>query len=56
MSRRLLFIMAGLVLACVLTACERPDPGHLQGYVEGEFVYVASPLGGQLQTLSVITH
>ncbi len=37
----------------LFTGC-KPNPGQrLQGYVEGEFVQVASPLGGQLETLSV---
>jgi HlyD family secretion protein len=34
-------------------SCSRPDSDHVQGYVEGEFVYVASPLAGALQTLHV---
>jgi HlyD family secretion protein len=37
----------------LLASCERKDPGFVQGYVEGEFVYVASPFGGQMQTLAV---
>jgi len=53
MNKRLFLILTALVVACVLTACERNDSTHLQGYVEGEFVYVASPLGGQLEVLSV---
>ena len=32
-----------------LTGCDRRDSGIIQGYVEGEYVYVASPLAGQLQ-------
>lgn len=35
------------------TSCSRPDRHVLQGYVEGEFVYIASPLAGALQTLHV---
>ena len=35
------------------TGCSRPDPNRVQGYVEGEYVYVASPYGGALETLSV---
>jgi HlyD family secretion protein len=41
----------GVTLCTV--ACARPDDGTLQGYVEGEFVFVASPLGGELQQLAV---
>lgn len=37
----------------VLGACQRDGSGRVQGYVEGEFVYVASPLPGQLETLAV---
>lgn len=37
----------------LLAGCSRPDPRHTQGYVEGEFVRVASPSGGQLLQLSV---
>jgi HlyD family secretion protein len=33
--------------------CAKPDPNRVQGYVEGEFVYVASPYAGTVETLSV---
>lgn len=36
-----------------ITGCDRADPNRVQGYVEGEFVYVASPQPGLLQTLHV---
>ena len=42
-----------LLSALMTAACARPDGGTLQGYVEGEFVFVASPLGGELQQLAV---
>src|SRR5215831_16349682 len=42
-----------LLLLCHLTGCGSPDPNRVQGYVEGEYVYVASPLAGTLETLSV---
>ena len=42
-----------LASVCLLMSCSRPDSDHVQGYVEGEFVYVASPLAGALQTLHV---
>lgn len=43
-----------LFLGCaLLVSCERPDPAFVQGYVEGEFVYVAAPFAAQLKTLSV---
>ncbi len=41
-----------LVMAMV-TGCDRTSKEALQGYVEGEFVYVASPLAGSLESLSV---
>jgi HlyD family secretion protein len=44
-----------LIAICVLvTSCHRSDDRVVQGYVEGEFVYVASPMAGALQTLSVV--
>jgi HlyD family secretion protein len=36
-----------------LAGCGAPDHGRVQGYVEGEFVYVASPWGGALESLYV---
>ena len=43
-----------LIVICVLlTSCYRSDERIVQGYVEGEFVYVASPMAGALQTLAV---
>ena len=44
---------AGLFLAAVLAACANGKAGTYQGYVEGEFVHVASPIGGRLERLSV---
>lgn len=46
-------LICGLVLATVLAGCREPSSRTVQGYVEGEFVYVSSPLAGTLQTLSV---
>ena len=45
--------MATLVLAAALTACGNHAPSGYQGYVEGEFVNVASPIAGRLDQLSV---
>ena len=44
----LLLAMAGLI-----TQCDKPATNRLQGYVEGEFVYVAAPAGGKLERLPV---
>ncbi len=38
---------------CMAAGCERQRPNWTQGYVEGEFVYVASPLAGALESLKV---
>ena len=37
----------------LLAGCGRPGLLRVQGYVEGEFVYISSPLSGPLQKLSV---
>jgi HlyD family secretion protein len=42
-----------LALLLAATGCERHDDGTVQGYVEGEFVFVASPYAGELQKLAV---
>jgi HlyD family secretion protein len=43
-----------LAAACIpLAGCKNSDPNKVQGYVEGEFVYVASPMAGALQSLAV---
>jgi HlyD family secretion protein len=46
-------IAAILLTALLVAACNRPAQNRLQGYVEGEFVYVAAPLGGALESLFV---
>ncbi len=44
----------GIVITlCMLAGCDRTDNHQVQGYVEGEFVYVASPLAGSLEVLQV---
>jgi HlyD family secretion protein len=44
-----------LIAMCgLLSSCNHSDDYTVQGYVEGEFVYVASPMAGALQTLSVV--
>jgi HlyD family secretion protein len=45
-----LLLFAGVLM---LVSCDREQPATLQGYVEGEFLHIASPLAGPLQTLSV---
>ncbi len=48
LSWTLVFLMLSL-----LTGCDKPPSDLVQGYVEGEYIYVASPYGGALATLSV---
>jgi len=44
---------AAVAMVFLVAACTHQPQDRFQGYVEGEFVYVASPLAGQLETLSV---
>lgn len=47
-------VLSGLALLSLAFASCRKEPNDfVQGYVEGEFVYVSSPLGGTLQRLFV---
>jgi HlyD family secretion protein len=46
-------IVAAVLPLVWLAGCGQSHPGRVQGYVEGEFVYVASPRAGTLETLSV---
>lgn len=53
-SGRFLGVVTGTaVAALVLSACQRVPSGTLSGYVEGEYVYVAAPVGGRLEALHV---
>src|SRR5208282_4327775 len=46
--------MCGTALAlAVLAGCSLDSSKVFQGYIEGEYVYVASPLGGALTNLAV---
>jgi HlyD family secretion protein len=40
-------------ISVMLMACSGDRPATYQGYVEGEYVYVASPVGGRLERLLV---
>jgi HlyD family secretion protein len=46
-------MVAPLAWMAVAAGCNNSDPNLVQGYVEGEYVYVASPLPGALESLSV---
>ena len=39
--------------AALLAGCSPSSTGNFQGYIEGEYVYVAAPLGGALTNLAV---
>lgn len=45
--------IATLAIVLLLSACGDADPGGYSGYVEGEYVRVASPFGGELTLLQV---
>jgi HlyD family secretion protein len=47
------FIGGALVVLAILASCSRSDRNRVQGYVEGEFMYVASPFAGALESLHV---
>ena len=42
-----------LAITSLISACSRQSPNTYQGYVEGEFVYMASSQAGQLVNLAV---
>ena len=42
-----------LGLAMILAGCSHPPANNYQGYIEGKFVYVASPQSGRLDHLAV---
>jgi len=46
-------IAALLLLSLVVAGCGRVDDPGWSGYAEGDYVYVAAPLGGNLQSLAV---
>jgi HlyD family secretion protein len=52
-ARPLAKVSSALFAFLAISSCRDQPNNRFQGYVEGEFVYVASPLAGQLETLSV---
>jgi len=46
-------IMLSALAAALLAGCAKISPNPFQGYIEGEYVYVASPLAGALTNLAV---
>lgn len=54
MKLRSLLLLGNLVLmALSFLGCSRSHPNEFQGYIEGEYVYVAAPVGGTLTNLAV---
>lgn len=54
MNTRPLRRLTSVALICLaLAGCEKAPNDYVQGYVEGEFVYVSSPLAGTLEHLLV---
>jgi HlyD family secretion protein len=52
-SGRLYRAAASVAFAAALASCDNGPPPGYQGYVEGEFVYVSSPISGRLDQLLV---
>jgi HlyD family secretion protein len=46
-------LVACALAATLLAGCSGGSSGAFQGYIEGEYVYVAAPLGGSLTNLAV---
>lgn len=46
--------VAALLVAMQLGACSRPEANGYQGYVEGEYLYLAAPQAGYLQSLDAL--
>lgn len=49
----LINLCLGAAITLFATSCARQENTAWQGYLEGEFVYIAAPLSGQLTTLNV---
>ncbi|MDD5139938.1 MAG: efflux RND transporter periplasmic adaptor subunit [Verrucomicrobiales bacterium] len=46
-------IILSALAAALFTGCSQNPSGDAQGYIEGEYVYIAAPLGGALTNLAV---
>jgi HlyD family secretion protein len=55
-KREVIWISGLFAAASLISACAHPPANTYQGYVEGRFVYVASPESGRLEQLSVTRH
>lgn len=47
------FILLLSLICLVIPACENKQKDYFQGYVEGEYLHISSPIGGKLEILSV---
>lgn len=52
-SYSLVKLLLAAIVLMTLPACSRKHPAGYQGYLEGEFVYLSSPLAGRLEKLTV---
>ena len=52
-TQRILIFSLLALAAALLAGCSGGSSGAFQGYIEGEYVYVAAPLGGALTNLAV---
>jgi len=48
-----LSLFALLLPVLLFCGCSRQNDGQFQGYIEGEYVYISSPVGGTLTNLAV---
>lgn len=48
-----LFLLPASLFILILSGCGEQQPNSYQGYVEGEYLLVSSPIGGRLESLSV---
>lgn len=46
-------IVPALLGMIILSSCDPPSNGKIQGYVEGEYVHVAAPYAGELRRLQI---
>lgn len=46
-------LMICMMLSCLLLGCEKQLDTEIEGYIEGDFTYLAAPFAGTLQELSV---
>lgn len=53
LCRAAFWIFGALAAFGLVAGCSRPPSNRVQGYVEGEFIYIASPLPGELKALHV---